>query len=76
VCNISVCRITGPTIYNDAVNATRNANNFLSPFFTQLTEEERLCYVFQQDSATAHMAYISLEALQEVYGNYTISHDL
>jgi hypothetical protein len=37
--------------------------NILHPFFAELTEEERLYSVFQKDSATAHTAHVSLEAL-------------
>jgi hypothetical protein len=48
-------------------------NNILSPFFTELTEEERLYGVFLLDSATAHMAYVSLEALQKVFGDHILS---
>jgi hypothetical protein len=59
--------------YSDTVYAARYVNNILSPFFTELTEEDRLYGVFQQDSATAHMAYLSLEALQEIIGDCIIS---
>jgi hypothetical protein len=38
-----------------------------------LTEEERLYSVFQHDSATAHIAHVSLEALQEVFEDHVIS---
>jgi hypothetical protein len=69
-------RIIRPIFYNDTVNASRYMNNILRPFFTKLTEEERLYSVFQQDSATANMAYISLEALWEVFGDHIISHGL
>jgi hypothetical protein len=73
-CAISACRIIGPIFYSDAVNAARYVNNILSPFFAEQTEEERLYAVFQQDSATAHMAYISLEALWDVFGDRIINH--
>jgi hypothetical protein len=45
-CAISARRIIGPIIYNDTVNAARYVNNILSPFFAELTEEERLYTVF------------------------------
>jgi hypothetical protein len=51
-------------------------NNILSPFFAELTEEERLYSVFQQDSATAHMAKINFEALREVFTDSIISRGL
>jgi hypothetical protein len=72
-CAISACRIIRPVIYDDSLNAARYVNNILSPFFTKLTEEERLYGVFQQDSATAYMAHMSLEALQVVFSGRVIS---
>jgi hypothetical protein len=51
-------------------------NNILNPFFTELTEEERLYGVFQLDPATFHTAYVSLEALQKVFGDHIISRGL
>jgi hypothetical protein len=56
-CALCAHRISGPIFYDDAVNAARHVNNILSPFFTKLTEEERLYSVFQQNSATAHRVY-------------------
>jgi hypothetical protein len=61
---------------NNTVNAARYVNNILSPFFAELMEEERLYSVFQQDSTTAHMAHISLEALRELFSDLIISHGL
>jgi len=61
---------------DDTVNAARYVNNILCPFFVDLTEEERLYGVFQQDTATAHMAHASLEALRKVFGHRVISHGL
>jgi hypothetical protein len=63
LCAISAHTIIGPIFYDNTVNAARYVNGILSPFFTELAEEERLYSVFQQDSATTHMAYISLEVL-------------
>jgi hypothetical protein len=75
-CVISAHRITKPIFYNNTVNATRYVNNILSPFFAELTEEERLYGISQQDSATAHTAYISLETLREVFSDCIISRGL
>jgi hypothetical protein len=72
-CAISAHRIIGPVFYDSKVNFARYVNNILSPFFAELAEEEGLCSVFQQDSATAHTAHISLEALLEVFGDHVIS---
>jgi hypothetical protein len=41
-----------------------------------LTEEERLYGWFQQDSATAHIARMSLLALSSVFGDRIISSDI
>jgi hypothetical protein len=73
---ISACRITGPVFYDDTVNAARYVNNTLSSYFAKLTEEERLYCFFQQDSITAHVAYTSLEAQREVFGDHIITHGL
>jgi hypothetical protein len=75
-CAISAYRIIGPIFYDDTVNAARYVNNILSPFFAKLTEEKRLYSVLQLDSATANMAYASLEALRKVFGDHIISHGL
>jgi hypothetical protein len=48
-------------------------NNFLYPFFSDLTEEERVHENFQQDTATTHVACASLEAVHEVFSNCIIS---
>jgi hypothetical protein len=44
--------------------------------FCDLTEEERLHGVFQQDTATANMKNASFEALYEIFSDHIISHDL
>jgi hypothetical protein len=41
----------------------------LGHFFPELTEEERLYGWFQQDSATAHTARMSTQALSDVFGD-------
>jgi hypothetical protein len=46
-CATSVRRITGPIFYDNTVNSARYVSNILSPFFVELTEEERLYSVFQ-----------------------------
>jgi hypothetical protein len=54
------------------VNADRCVN-ILRPFLAEVTEEEKLYCYFQQDSATAHTAHVSLEALSEVFVGRIIS---
>jgi hypothetical protein len=41
--------------------------------FPELTEEERLYGWFQQDSATAHSARISMQALSDIFSERNIS---
>jgi hypothetical protein len=45
----------------------------IGEFFPELTEEERLCGWFQQDSATANTARMSMQALSNVFGDRIIS---
>jgi hypothetical protein len=75
-CATSARRIIGPISYDDTVYTARNVNNILSPFFAEQTEEERLYDVFQLDSATAHTAYVSSEALRKIFGDHIISRGL
>jgi hypothetical protein len=68
--------LIGTIFYDDTANAARYVNNILSPFSAQLVEEERLHGVFQQDSAKAHTAHMSYEALREDFGDRVISRGL
>jgi hypothetical protein len=45
----------------------------LGQFFPEVTEEERLYGCFQNDSATAHTAHISIQALSDAFGDRIIS---
>jgi hypothetical protein len=45
----------------------------LRQFFPELTEEERFHGWFQQASATAHTAYMSMQALSDVFRDRIIS---
>jgi hypothetical protein len=45
----------------------------LGHFFPELTEEERLYGWLQQDSATAHTARMSMQALSDVFGDRIMS---
>jgi hypothetical protein len=45
----------------------------LRHFFSELTEEERLYGWFQQDSATAQTAHMSMQALSDVFRDRIIS---
>jgi hypothetical protein len=78
-CAVSTLRLVLSIFYDDTVNAARYVNNILCPFFVDVTDEERLYGVLQQDTATAYMAYMAhanLEALRKVFGHHVISHGL
>jgi hypothetical protein len=55
-CAVSARRIVGPGLFNETINYERYVQVILGQSFPELTEEERLCGWFQQDSATAHTA--------------------
>jgi hypothetical protein len=50
--------------------------NILRPFFAVLTGQEKLQGASQKDTATAHTAHASLEALREVLNDRVFSHSL
>jgi hypothetical protein len=58
--------------FNETVSCERYVQVILGQFFTGLTEEEKLCGSFQQDSAAAYTARMSLQALFDVFGDRII----
>jgi hypothetical protein len=66
-------RIVGPVFFNETVNCERFVHIILRLFLPELTEEGRLCCWLQQDSAMAHTAHISMQALSDVFGGRIIS---
>jgi hypothetical protein len=72
-CAVSARRFGAPVFLNETVNCERHVQVILGQFFPELTEEERLYGWFQQDSATAHTAHMSMQALSETFGDRTIS---
>jgi hypothetical protein len=58
-CILSARKIVGPVFFNETINCERYVQATLRQFFSELTEEERLCGWFQQDSATAHTAHVN-----------------
>jgi hypothetical protein len=58
----SARRTVGPVISTETINYERYVQVVLGQFFPELTEEERLYGWFQQDSATADTARISIYA--------------
>jgi hypothetical protein len=72
-CAVSVRRIDVPAFFNETVNCEKYVEVFFGQFFRELTEEERFCRWFQQDSATAHTAHVSVQAFSDVFGDRIIS---
>lgn len=75
-CAISGERIIGPIFFQETINSERYMENILRPFFDQLTERERAFATFQQDSATAHTAKITLQKIQEVFQDRVITNNI
>jgi hypothetical protein len=65
-CALSATRIVGPVYFNETINCEIYVQVILGQFFPELTEEDRLYGWFQQDSATAHTARTSMQALSNV----------
>jgi hypothetical protein len=59
--------------FNETINYERYVQVILGQFFSELTEEERLYGWFQQDSATARSADMSIQALSNVFEDRIIS---
>jgi hypothetical protein len=59
--------------FNEAINCERYVQVILGKFFPELAEKERLCGWFQQDSATAHTAFMSMQVLSDVVGDIIIN---
>jgi hypothetical protein len=62
-----------PCFLKEIINSESYVQDFLGQSSPELTEAERLYGWFQQDSATAHIARISMQALSEVFGDRIIS---
>jgi hypothetical protein len=60
-CAVSAIRIVGPVSFYETINCERYVQVTLGQFFPELIEEERLYGWFQQDSATAHSARMSMQ---------------
>ena len=75
-CAVSAKRIIGPIFFEDTINSERYRTQILAPFFQLLSDNERQYGYFQQDSATAHTAADSLDAIREVFDDRIISRGL
>jgi hypothetical protein len=72
-CAVSARRIVEPVFFKRTINFERYVQVVLRQFFTVLTEEGKLYGWFQQDSATAHIAHMSMQAMSIVFGDRIIS---
>jgi hypothetical protein len=68
--------IVRPLFFNETINCERYVQVILGKFFPELSEEERLHGRFQQDSAFANIAYISMQALSNVFRERIINSDI
>jgi hypothetical protein len=75
-CASSARRIVGPVFFKGTINRERYVQVILRQFFSELTEVERLYGWFQQDSATAHTARMSMQGLSDVFRDRIISSDI
>jgi hypothetical protein len=55
-------------VFNETIYCGRYVQAIVGQFFPQLIEKERLYGWFQQDSATAHTARMSMQALSDAFG--------
>jgi thiamine phosphate synthase YjbQ (UPF0047 family) len=53
--------------FHETINSKHYVTLVLSPFFDQLTDEEKSYRHFMQDNATAHTANNTMVALDEVF---------
>jgi hypothetical protein len=59
--------------FNKTINCERYVQVILRKFFLEVRQKERLYGWFQQDSATAHTAHMSMQALSDVFGDKIIN---
>jgi hypothetical protein len=72
-CAVSARRIIVPVLFNKTVNCETYVYVILRQFSPELTEKEKLCGWFQQDSGTAHTTRMSMRTLPDVFGERIIS---
>jgi hypothetical protein len=66
-------RIIGPYFFNFTINSDRYITRILNPFINELDDQELQHGHFQQDSATAHTAFNTMQYLRQFFGNRVIS---
>lgn len=70
---ISRLWIVGPIFFNETINAQRYCTDILYPFIGELELSEQLNGHFQQDSATAHPAHVSMAIIEDIFEDRIIS---
>jgi hypothetical protein len=63
-----VRKITGPVFYAEPINSSRYVRQIVQPFFRKLTNEEKICGHFQQDSAIVKTNKNFMQTLNRVSG--------
>lgn len=66
-------RIIGPIFFQETINAQRYQTILLESFINQLDDIELTSGYFQQDSATAHTAQITINYLHQFFPDRLIS---
>jgi hypothetical protein len=75
-CAISAHRIIGPVFFQETINSERYVRLILTPFFRELTEEEKTDGYFVQDNATTHTANHLMKERNQVFGDRVASREL
>lgn len=75
-CAVNAYRIIGPIFFANTVNGQRYRNTIIKPFLEYLCDIECTQAYFQQDSATAHTADLSLQLIEEIFEDRVISKGL
>jgi hypothetical protein len=73
---VSQNQIISLIFFDDTINLESHCETFLNPFIGHLNEDEIAHGYFQQDSATAHTARVSMTLLHDVFGDRIISKDI
>jgi hypothetical protein len=72
-CAISAHRIIGPVFFQETINSELYVKLILTPFFRELTEEEKTNGYFMQDNTTAHSANHSMNEINQLFGDRVVS---
>ena len=75
-CAVNADRIIGPIFFEETINGQRYRDVIIRPFLEYLCDIECTKAYFQQDSATAHTADLSLQLIREIFEDRVISKGL